>query len=83
MNLIDFVVRKIISEEKGFMYEFNNMTKEEAENEKEDFWREYLLSHGIKQVIEVEDMGGKQIKTKYINLDKGEKPYKVGDNGLH
>lgn len=83
MNLIDFVVRNIISEEEGFMYEFNNMTKEEAKNEKEDFWREYLLSKGIKQVIEIEDMGGKQIKTEYINLDKGEKPYKIGDKGLH
>lgn len=83
MNLIDFVVRKIINEEKAYMYEFNNMTKKEAEREKDFFWREYLLSYGMKQVIEVEDMGGKQIKTEYINLDKGEKPYKVGDKGLH
>lgn len=83
MNLIDFVVNKIISEEKGYMYQFNNLTKKEAENEKEEFWRKYLLSYGMKQVIEIEDMGGKQIKTKYINLDKGEKPYKSGDKGLH
>lgn len=83
MNLIDFIVRNIISEEKGFMYEFNDMTKEEAEKENEDYWREYLLSYGLKQVIEIEDMGGKSVKTEYINLDKGQKPYKVGDKGLH
>lgn len=83
MNLIDFIVRNIISEEKGFMYEFNDMTKKEVEKENEDYWREYLLSYGLKQVIEVEDMGGKSVKTKYINLDKGQKPYKVGDKGLH
>lgn len=83
MNLIDFIVRRIISEEKGFMYEFNNMTKEEVEKENEDYWREYLLSYGLKQVIEVEDMGGKSVEIEYINLDKGQKPYKVGDKGLH
>ena len=83
MNLVDFVVTKIISEEKDYMYEFYNMTREEAENEKEDFWRKYLLSYGMKQVIEVKDIGGKQIKTKYINSQEGEKPYKVGDRGVH
>ena len=50
------------------------MTRKEAENEKEDFWRKYLLSYRMKQVIEIEDMGGKQIKTEYINLNKGDKP---------
>lgn len=37
----------------------------------------------MKQVLEIEDMGGKQIKTEYINLDKGEKPYRIGDKGLY
>lgn len=83
MNLIDFVVTKIVSEEEGFMYEFESLTKEEAEQEKEEFWKEFLLSRGLRQVIEVEDMGGKQVRTEYINLSKNEKPYKVGDKGVH
>ena len=41
------------------------------------------MSRGLKQVIEIEDMGGKKVKTEYINLDKGERPYRVGDKGLH
>ena len=82
MNLIDFWVKEIISETKGKMYELYGMTKEEAEN-KEGWWKEILFCDGLKQEIIVEDMGGTHKKTKFINLTKGEKPYKVGYKGKH
>ena len=89
MNLIDFWVTKIISEEYGKMYKLMNidLEKEKKEIDKEDDnddeWIEYLQDDGIKQVIEVKDMGGKQIKTVYKNLSIGEKPYKIGDKGVY
>ena len=82
MNLIDFWVKEIISETKGKMYELYGMTKEEAKNE-EDWWKETLFCDGLKQELIVEDMGGTHKKTKFINLTKGEKPYKVGHKGKH
>ena len=82
MNLVDFWVKEIISETKGKMYELYEMSKEEAENE-EDWWKEILFCYGLKQELIVEDMGGTQKKTKFINLSKGEKPDKIGDKGSH
>ena len=82
MNLVDFWVKEIISETKGKMYELYDMTKEETENE-EDWWKEILFCDGLKQELIVEDMGGTQKKTEFINLTKGEKPYKVGYKGSH
>ena len=83
MNLIDFWVTEIISETKGKMYELYEMSKEEAESEEELWWKEILFCDGLKQEIIVEDMGGTQKKTEFINLTKGEKPYKVGHKGKH
>ena len=89
MNLIDFWVTKIISEEYGKMYKLMNidLEKEKQEIDKEDGnddeWIEYLQDDGIKQVIEVKDMGGKRIETVYKNLSIGEKPYKIGDKGVY
>ena len=82
MNLVDFWVKEIISETKGKMYELYDMTKEEAENE-EDWLKEILFCDALKQELIVEDMGGTQKKTEFINLTKGEKPYKVGYKGKH
>ena len=82
MNLVDFWVKEIISETKGKMYELYDMTKEEAENE-EGWWKEFLFCDGLKQELIVEDMGGTHKKTEFINLTKGEKPYKVGHKGKH
>ena len=83
MNLIDFCVKEIISETKGKMYELYGMSKEEAENEEELWWKEILFCDGLKQEIIVEDMGGTNKKTEFINLTRGEKPYKVGYKGKH
>ncbi len=83
MNLIDFWVTEIISETKGKMYELYGMSKEEAEVEKEEWWKEILFCDGLKQELIVKDMGGTHKKVKYINLSKGEKPYKIRDNGIH
>ena len=82
MNLIDFQVKEIISETKGKMYELYGIPKEEAENKK-DWWKEILLCDGLKQELIVEDMGGTHKETRFINLTKGEKPYKVGYKGSH
>ena len=82
MNLFYFWVKEIISETKGKMYELYGMTKEETENE-EDWWKEILFCDGLKQELIVEDMGGTHKKTEFINLTKGEKPYKVGYKGSH
>ena len=82
MNLVDFWVKEIISETKGKMYELYGIPKEEAENE-EDWWKEILFCDGLKQEIVIEDMGGTYKETKFINLTKGEKPYKVGYKGSH
>ena len=82
MNLIDFWVTEILSETKGKMYELYEMSKEEAENE-EDWLKEILFCDGLKQELIVKDMGGTHKKTKFINLTKGEKPYKVGCKGSH
>ena len=83
MNLVDFWVTEIISETKGKMYELYGMSKEEAEVEKEEWWKEILFCDGLKQEIVVEDMGGTYKETRFINLTKGEKPYKVGSKGKH
>ena len=83
MNLVDFWVTEIISETKGKMYELYGMSKEEAENEEELWWKEILFCDGLKQELIVEDMGGIQKKTRFINLTKGEKPYKVDYRGKH
>ena len=83
MNLVDFWVKEIISETKGKMYELYEMSKEEAENEEELWWKEILFCDGLKQEIIVEDMGGTYKEERIINLTKGEKPYKVGHKGKH
>ena len=82
MNLVDFWVKEIISETKGKMYELYGIPKEEAENE-EGWWKEILFCDGLKQEIVIEDMGGTYKETRFINLTKGKKPYKIGYRGKH
>ena len=83
MNLVYFWVKEIISETKGKMYELYGIPKEEDESEEEWWWKEILFCDGLKQELIVKDMGGVCKKTKFINLTKGEKPYKVGYKGKH
>lgn len=83
MNVIDFHVTKIISEERDKIYSFYNMTEDQVYDEPEDWWRDYLLSNGVKQTYEYLDEGGKYIDTTIFNTDKNEKPFKVGYVGQH
>ncbi|MDF2950448.1 MAG: hypothetical protein K0S18_31 [Anaerocolumna sp.] len=83
MNLIDFHVTKIISEEKDVVYKLLNITKEQVDNETEELWKNFLLGNGVKQTYEYWDDGGTRIDTEIFNLDKNQKPYYVGYVGQH
>jgi len=81
MNLIDFHVTKIISEEYGKMYELFNMTRESVDNEDGEKWRKFLLSDGIKQTYEYWDDGGYATSNAIFEL--GKPLYFVGYIGQH
>lgn len=81
MNLIDFHVTEIISEEKGLVYELYGMTKYQAENE-EDWYKEILFSDGVKQTYKYWDDGGENIDTRVFVVGR-DKPYFVGFVGQH
>lgn len=83
MNLINFHVTNIISEKTGKVYQLYDMTEEEVNQEPEEWWKEYLLSNGIKQEYEFWDDGGTRTDSKVFNLDKLEKPYYIGYIGTH
>ena len=54
MNLIDFHVTEIISEEQDKVWKLYGMSEKELEKEKEDEdsnWVKHLLSDGLKQAI--------------------------------
>jgi hypothetical protein len=86
MNLIDFTVTEIISEERDVMYKLMNYTEEDVDefnNDDDAWWYNYLHSNGCKQIYKYYDDGGYNINTKYFNLDVGHTPYVVGYRGAH
>ena len=82
MNLIDFHVTEIISEEKGLVCELYGMTKDQAENEEEDWYKKILFSDGVKQTYRYWDDGGENIDTRVFVVGRDE-PYFVGFVGQH
>lgn len=83
MNLIDFHVTKIMSEDCGAIYKLYNMTESQVNEETDEWWKEFLLSNGVKQTYEYIDDGGTAIKSEVFNLDQGRKPYYIGYVGQH
>lgn len=86
MNLIDFHVTEIISEERDKVWKLYGMPEKELAKEKEDSddrWIEHLLSDGLKQKYKYWDDGGEFIGENVFNLTRGDKPYFVGYVGQH
>ena len=86
MNLIDFHVTEIISEERDKVWKLYGMSEKELEREKEDEdsnWVKHLLSDGLKQKYKYWDDGGEFVGENVFNLTKGDKPYYVGYVGQH
>lgn len=87
MNLIDFHVTEIISEEFGKVYELYSMTEEQAliESKDNEQWRKVLFSDGIKQKYKYWDDGGENIDEKVFVQGKlkTEEKYCVGYIGQH
>ena len=86
MNLIDFEVTKIISEEYGRLWELFEMTESELEIERDNTsweWYQYLLGNAVKQKYQYVDDGGFGERQEFFNLDYGQKPYYVGYIGQH
>lgn len=91
MNLIDFKVTKIFSEEYALMYQLYGMTEDEAKTQAlSDTWEDgnlfsslYLFANGCKQTFEYCDIGGMHTDIVFLNVDQGDKPFCVGDIGQH
>lgn len=91
MNLIDFHVTEIISEEKDKIWKLYGMSEAELEKEKaeakntlfEQGWIEHLLSDGLKQRYKYWDDGGEFVGEDIFNLTRGDVPYFVGYVGQH
>lgn len=80
MNLVDFYVLEILKEECGPVYELFGMTREQAEAEEQDWWREKLLSDGVKQTYKEDCYGIVSVKTKVFAVN--EQPYYAGYKGV-
>lgn len=91
MNLIDFHVTEIISEERDKIWKLYGMSKSELEKEKNNTdgsifeieWVNHLLSDGLKQKYKYWDDGGEFVDEEVFNLTRGDKPYYVGYVGQH
>lgn len=91
MNLIDFHVIEIISEERDKVWKLYGMSETELEKEQseakktlfEQGWIEHLLSDGLKQRYKYWDDGGEFVGENIFNLTRGDKPYFVGYVGQH
>lgn len=85
MNLIDFYVTEIISEEFGKVYELYGMTIDQALAESDEQWGLILFSDGIKQKYKYCDEGGEHIDEKVFVQGKlkTEEKYCVGYVGQH
>ncbi len=90
MNLIDFHVTEILSEERDKIWKLFGMSEKELEKEKEEKnehgwqgWIEFLLSDGLKQRFNYWDDGGEFVGEEIFNLTRGDVPYFVGYVGQH
>lgn len=86
MNLIDFHVTEIISEERDKVWKLYRMSEMELEKEKEDDnddLIDHLLSDGLKQKYKYWDDGGEFVGENVFNLTRGDKSYYVGYVGQH
>lgn len=91
MNVIDFHVTEIISEERNKVWKLYGMSESELEKEKKDTegtiyeieWINHLLSYGLKQKYKYWDDGGEFVGEEVFNLSRGDKPYYVGYIGQH
>lgn len=87
MNLIDFYVTEIISEEKDKIWKLYGMSAKELDKETADkddlIWIEHLLSDGLKQRYKYWDDGGEFVGEDIFNLTRGDVPYFVGYVGQH
>lgn len=85
MNLIDFHVTEIISEEYGKIYKlygcddvYLNKAKDENIN-----WYNYLIQDGCKQVYKYYDDGGYNIDENIFSIEEENKRFYVGYIGQH
>ncbi len=91
INLIDFHVTEIISEERDKVWKLYGISESELEKKKNniddpkfgDRWIKHLLSDGLKQKYKYWDDGGEFVGEKVFNLTRGDKPYYVGYVGQH
>lgn len=91
MNLIDFHVTEIISEDRDKVWKLYGMSESELEKEKNDVddpklhdrWIKHLLSDGLKQRYRYYDDGGEFVGEEIFDLARGDKPYFVGYVGQH
>lgn len=91
INLVDFYVTEIISEQKDKVWKLYGMSEQELEKEKveakntllEQGWIEHLLSDGLKQKYKYSDDGGEFVEEKVFNLTRGDVPYFIGYVGQH
>lgn len=91
MNLRDFHVTEIISEERGKIWRLlglseSELAKEQLSNEDSPEGKlrlEWLLSDGVKQTYKYWDDGGEFTGETLFNLTRGHKPYYVGYIGQH
>lgn len=83
MNLMDFVVTKILEEREGKVYELYDMTEAEARERSKDNkdMEKFLFADGIKQKYEYDCYGNISVSTEIFVVGKNE-PYYVGYKGL-
>ncbi len=90
MNLVDFHVTEIISEERDKIWKLFGMSEKELKKEKTEKneqgwqgWIEFLLSDGLKQRFNYWDDCGEFVGEEIFNLTRGDTPYFVGYVGQH
>ncbi len=83
MNLVDFVVTKILEESEGPLWQLYGMTEAEARTKSKDDkdTQALLFSEGVKQVYEYNCYGNVSVSTNIFPVGKGERYY-VGYKGL-
>ncbi len=79
MNLCDFEVTKILSEEYGPLYKLYGLTVDEVEEELNPITKNILYSQGVKQKYEYDCYGQLSVSSRISLLSEA---YKVGDKGV-